>query len=291
MSTAAARAPAHARVNRRRIPRYPSAVPLEVTVLRSGIPDRIPGRSLDLGEAGVGAVLAGELRPGEPVGVEFRLPPGGTAVRAKALVRHQERLRCGLEFVGLSVEQQEMIRYWARGPKQTRADRWTMEAGPETTGAPAQLEMAGEAAPPERQGWLQRALWAILALLTLVGLLGWWQWQQAWKELESQLPRAQAVEQQPPLSVPAGVMDRLVTHKVEPVYPEKADLASPPGVVVLRAVIGRDGAVVDLQRVSGPDALVDAAKEAVKWWRYQPYRVDGRPTAVETTVAVEFPAN
>ena len=28
------------------------------------------------------------------------------------MVRYQSRLRCGLEFVGLSVEQREMIRYW-----------------------------------------------------------------------------------------------------------------------------------------------------------------------------------
>jgi protein TonB len=286
MSAAAAQGPARTGVNRRRISRYPSAVPLNVTVLRSGIPDSIPGRSLDLGEAGVGAVVAGELRPGEPVGVEFCLPHRRMPVRAKALVRHQERLRCGLEFVGLSVEQQEMIRYWAHGTQEAQGDTWTGEASPETGGAP----VTGEVAHRERRGWLQRVLWALLVMLTLVGALGWWQWQQAWKELEQQIPRAQTMEQ-PPLSVPAGVMERLVTHKVEPVYSDKANLANAPAVVVLHAVIGRDGTVVRLQPVSGPDALLAPAMAAVKWWRYEPYRVDGRPTAVETTVAVEFPAN
>jgi outer membrane biosynthesis protein TonB len=27
---------------------------------------------------------------------------------------------------------------------------------------------------------------------------------------------------------------------------------------------------------------------ALRWWRFEPYRVDGRPIVVETTVAVEF---
>ena len=50
---------------RRRIPRYPVAIPVDVTVLRSGLPSSIPGRSLDIGEGGVAAVLAAELQTGE----------------------------------------------------------------------------------------------------------------------------------------------------------------------------------------------------------------------------------
>ena len=47
MSTAAT--PARVFVNTRRVPRYPLAVPADVTVLRSGIPFSIPGRSVTLG--------------------------------------------------------------------------------------------------------------------------------------------------------------------------------------------------------------------------------------------------
>jgi outer membrane biosynthesis protein TonB len=28
--------------------------------------------------------------------------------------------------------------------------------------------------------------------------------------------------------------------------------------------------------------------EALRWWKFEPYRVNGEPVAVETTVAVEF---
>src|ERR1700730_2043577 len=105
------------RPSRRRGVRYMVQAPLDVTVLRSGIPDTLPGRSVNLGEGGVAAVLAGELLPGEAVGVEVRLPLAADPLRTRALVRHHDKLRAGLEFVGLSAEQQAAIRDCGRGAK------------------------------------------------------------------------------------------------------------------------------------------------------------------------------
>jgi hypothetical protein len=102
---------------RRRGLRYRVQAPLDVTVLRSGIPDTVPGRSENLGIFGVGAVMAGELLPGESVGVEIQLPSAAASLRIRALVRHHDRLRCGMEFVGLTAEQQTSIRSWAEGMK------------------------------------------------------------------------------------------------------------------------------------------------------------------------------
>ena len=59
------------------------------------------------------AVLAGELLPGEVVGVEIHLPQSVVPLRARARVRHHDKLRSGLEFIGLSAEQQAAIRDWA----------------------------------------------------------------------------------------------------------------------------------------------------------------------------------
>jgi len=53
-------------------------------------------------------------------------------------------------------------------------------------------------------------------------------------------------------------------------------------------VIGRDGSVIDQQPVSGPSAMQRAAMDSVRYWRFQPYRVEGAPVEVETTLAVEF---
>ena len=99
--------------SRRRGQRFRVQAPLDVTVLRSGIPDTVPGRSVTVGEGGIAAVLAGELLPGEAVGVEIKLPQAAETLRARALVRHHDRLRSGLEFIGLSTQQQKVIRTWA----------------------------------------------------------------------------------------------------------------------------------------------------------------------------------
>jgi protein TonB len=83
-------------------------------------------------------------------------------------------------------------------------------------------------------------------------------------------------------------MEQLITHKVDPLYPDAARHAHLPGMVVLKTVIGRDGAVLEVRPLSGPDVLASAAVDAVKWWRFQPYRVNRQPVEVETTFAVNF---
>ena len=62
---------------RRAFPRHPINVPLDLIALRSGVPENLPGRCTDLSEAGVGAVVAGELAAGQQVAVELRLPNVG----------------------------------------------------------------------------------------------------------------------------------------------------------------------------------------------------------------------
>ncbi|MGA7376702.1 MAG: PilZ domain-containing protein, partial [Candidatus Sulfotelmatobacter sp.] len=103
--------------SRRHSLRYSLQEPLDVTVLRSGVPDSVPGRSLNLGAGGLAAVLAGELLSGEVVGVEIHLPKTAAPLRARARVRHHDKLRCGLEFVGLSADQQAAIRSFAEETK------------------------------------------------------------------------------------------------------------------------------------------------------------------------------
>jgi hypothetical protein len=93
--TAGEQPPGQEQPSRRRSLRYRVQTPLDVTVLRSGIPDTLPGRSVNLGEGGVAAVLAGELSPGEAVGVEISLPLVTGLLRTRALVRHQDKLRSG----------------------------------------------------------------------------------------------------------------------------------------------------------------------------------------------------
>jgi len=88
--------------------------------------------------------------------------------------------------------------------------------------------------------------------------------------------------------VSAGVTAGLLIHRVEPTYPPLAQQARIQGVVVLTALIDKDGNVQHLQVASGHPLLVSAAIEAVKQWRYKPFLVNGEPVEVETTVTVTF---
>jgi TonB family protein len=290
MSAAATRAPLRASANTRRVPRFALSVPTDVIVFRSGIPHSIPGRSVSISEGGLGVVLAGEVHPGDSVGIEFRLPDAGGPFRLKAIVRYQALLHCGLEFVGLTSEQRTLIEHWTR-KKSTSPTQLVAVAG-DPSAAPS-------IAPPKRKRRAQflhstgfrRTLGVALGVMLILGGLGWWNWYRAWNELESQIPGTKLTLQAPATTVPADVMEGLVTHKIDPIYPEAARQANRQGVVALDVVVGTDGAVVDVRPISGPDELAPAAVDAVKWWRFQPYRVNGQAVQVKTTLAVDFRGN
>jgi protein TonB len=76
--------------------------------------------------------------------------------------------------------------------------------------------------------------------------------------------------------------------KVEPVYPHIATVAGISGTVKLQAIIGKDGAIEDLNVVAGHPLLAEAALEAVRQWRYKPYVLNGRAIEVETFITVVF---
>lgn len=73
-----------------------------------------------------------------------------------------------------------------------------------------------------------------------------------------------------------------------PPYPALARMAGVSGVVVLAAVIGRDGRVEALRVVRGPALLAGAALRAVRRWRYRPTRLNGMPVSVRTAIRVAF---
>ncbi|MFZ3263608.1 MAG: TonB family protein [Terriglobales bacterium] len=274
---------------RRGSPRYPVNVAFDVIALRSGVPENLPGRCTDLSEGGVGGMVAGELASGQQVAVELRLPNVGVPVRARALVRYHGRLRCGFEFVGLSVEQQELIRYWAyRLAPRLELVKEPGDAGPAKT--KTKMELIAPVAIPRSGPRIRVQRWrlnVLLAALLLLAGVGWWQWQRSWKELEI----GARTTGEAPLRVSAETMDMRAISKVEPVYPEEARLAGKEGLAVLDAVIAADGTVKRLRPVSGDELLVKSAEEAVRSWKFEPYQSSGRPVAVETTISVEFRLN
>ncbi len=235
-------------------------------------------------------MLAGELQPGEMVGLEIYLPSSEDSLCARALVRHHDRLRCGMEFVGLSAQQQRAILSWTEGtagrpeseselqiplPLGDLAERKKPDGLGPGSGPPARHK-------PRSRGWVFLLLSAAILLAVL-----WWRWNRGWEDLEAGLPQKAPIAR-PEVRVPAEVMGKFVTHRLDPDYPAAARPAKLQGVIVLDVIIGRDGSVADVHALNGPEILAQAATDAMHWWRFRPYRVDGQAVTAETTVAIEF---
>lgn len=89
---------------------------------------------------------------------------------------------------------------------------------------------------------------------------------------------------------PDEQMKKLV-YSVRPVYPETARLARVQGTVRMEVLVGKDGRVEEVNVLDGPSLLIEAAREAVRQWRYAPTVIDEDPVPVLTTVNVDFRLN
>ncbi len=283
-------------VSRRRVPRFQLQAPVDVMVLRSGVPDTVPGRSLNLCERGVAAMLAGEVAPGETVGVEVQLSADAAPLRTKAVVRYHDKLRCGLEFETISNEQRSAIREWAKATKSDTAiapgsslsvnridikqERPQQGKGPSGGGG-------GRGKSPKKH--ISVAWIVLLAVVCFAAGVLWWKWSRDWDQLESGIKGSNSASaEKPRAQVPTEVMQKLLVHKVDPVYPPDARKQNIQGIIALSVVVGRDGSVSNMRALNGPDVLARAAMDALRWWKFEPYRVNGEAVAVETTFAVEF---
>jgi protein TonB len=91
-----------------------------------------------------------------------------------------------------------------------------------------------------------------------------------------------------PVHVSTGVLQGMLIAPIRPVYPPIARAAGVSGTVVVEAVISRTGTVESLHVVSGPQMLQNAALEAIREARYEPYRLNGEVVEVETRITVNF---
>jgi len=53
-------------------------------------------------------------------------------------------------------------------------------------------------------------------------------------------------------------------------------------------MIMEDGTLRDIKAIEGPPLLAQAAVDAVKYWRYKPYMLDGKPVKNEVRINVDF---
>ncbi len=272
--------------NARRDRRYSVAVPVDIVALRSGVPASIPGRTVNLSLGGLAMVLAGELTAGEPVGVQFQLPTVHAPIEAKAIVRHYSLMQCGLQFLAMPAEQETALRTWTQ-IADTRAEMTVAHRKPDTKQQPS----TPKAKPGVRRG-SHGTRWLVMSGIVLAVILAasaWWIWNSGWRDLERSGESGRGSPAA--LDVSSSIMGQRILHRADPIYPSEALRQKVEGEVMLETLIGEDGTVKDVHAVSGPDLLRPAAMDAVKWWRFEPYEVNGRATPVHTLIEVDFRLN
>jgi TonB family protein len=84
-----------------------------------------------------------------------------------------------------------------------------------------------------------------------------------------------------------GAEKRLM-HQVPPAYTGAGRSQKIEGTVVLKTLVGENGAVEGVRLIEGSPVLASAATKAVKQWRYKPYIRDGSRVPFQTIVIVDF---
>jgi TonB family protein len=85
-----------------------------------------------------------------------------------------------------------------------------------------------------------------------------------------------------------GNISELVLDMPAPVYPASAKHAHIQGTVVVQAIVGKDGKVIEAHAVGGPAELQEAATDSVRKWEFRPFLVMGEPVEFESKFEVFF---
>ena len=80
----------------------------------------------------------------------------------------------------------------------------------------------------------------------------------------------------------------ILIKRVAAIYPPTALKAGIEGRVELNVYIGKDGTVDKVDAWMGNPVFIEAAKAAVKKWKYNPYIENGEAKKVLTTATIEF---
>ena len=91
-----------------------------------------------------------------------------------------------------------------------------------------------------------------------------------------------------PIRVGGEIQTPQLLLRVNPVYPDIAVSAQMQGVVILEALVGRDGRVENVKVLRSIPLLDKAAREAVLQWQYSPLLLNGRPERFLVSVTVSF---
>lgn len=104
--------------------------------------------------------------------------------------------------------------------------------------------------------------------------------------LSTQVGQAQSINAS--RSVIESTARQHLIQRTEPVYPAIAKAAGIQGEVSISIVIDNTGKITSEKILSGPPMLRQAALNAIKNWKFTPFRLNGAPTEVSTTLRIPF---
>ena len=91
------------------------------------------------------------------------------------------------------------------------------------------------------------------------------------------------------ISLDGETQAKALVYKVAPQIPREAAAAGMSGPVLLHAIISTSGRPEQVEYISGPPQLAQAAINAVGWWQYRVEMMNEEAVEVDTTIEVEFP--
>src|SRR5262249_33989316 len=91
-----------------------------------------------------------------------------------------------------------------------------------------------------------------------------------------------------PVQVSELIMETYLIRSSKPIYPHAAQSAGIEGLVVLAALIEKDGTVKKLKPLVGDPRLSNAFMNSVGKWKYRPYPNSENPVPVETRITYNF---
>jgi protein TonB len=92
-----------------------------------------------------------------------------------------------------------------------------------------------------------------------------------------------------PMRVGGDVKAPVVEHRVDPIYSDMARKTRVNGIVIVEAIINRNGEVEQVKVIKGlPMGLSESAVEAVKQWKFKPGTLNGEPVDVIFNLTVNF---
>jgi TonB family protein len=100
-------------------------------------------------------------------------------------------------------------------------------------------------------------------------------------------PKAAAKAQR--IRIGGNVQAMRLLRQPRPEYPPELQQLGVEGTVIMRAIISKDGGVLDAKVVNTADPrLAKAALDAVRQWRYEPTLLNGEPVETMTTITLDF---